>query len=97
MSSGGHLGFTELQQDNQAGGGGGGGRAGWQGAAAVTPRGADVLHKEGKEKTDVDNQLFSSLSGWREEGCLGNLLDFGDKLVKRVEARWADRILQEFR
>lgn len=45
--------------------------AGWQGAAAaaVTARGhRRAPQRRGKGKTDVDNQVFSSLSGWREEG-----------------------------
>lgn len=46
VSSYGHFGFAELQWDGWMGGWVGGCSAGWQGAAAVTPRGADVLHKE---------------------------------------------------
>lgn len=71
VSSYGHFGFSELHRDSQAGGrqeermdGWVGGRvvgcsAGWQGAAAaVTPRGAAELHKEGRKgKTDVDNPV----------------------------------------
>lgn len=80
----------------------GGCSAGWQGAAAVTPRGAAVLHKEGgkgKQMLTIRSFLLSLVSERKEAKCtyLGNLLDFGDKLEKRVRARSADRILPESR
>lgn len=74
--------------------------AGWQGtaAAAVTPGGADMLHKrgwggtKGKQMLTISSFLLCPRQG-KEAKCtyLGNLLDLGDKLEKCVEARPAEQ------